>query len=75
VNTWPAEILADLNFPSSSSLIAVSVHTLTMATQTATMTANERMAQVRIQLSTRSPDIELPEETGPILVSTGKKDA
>lgn len=29
-------------------------------------------SQVRIQLSTRSPDIELPEDTGPILVSTGK---
>ncbi|KAH0127179.1 ribosome biogenesis protein ytm1, partial [Aureobasidium melanogenum] len=27
-------------------------------------------SQVRIQLSTRSPDIELPEDTGPILVST-----
>ncbi|KAL1304977.1 hypothetical protein AAFC00_003882 [Neodothiora populina] len=34
-----------------------------MATTTTT-------SQVRIQLSTRSPDIELPEDTGPILVST-----
>ena len=30
-------------------------------------------SQVRVQLSTRSPDIELPEDTGPILVSTGKQ--
>ena len=31
----------------------------------------ERTAQVRIQLKTKSEDIQLP-ETGPILVSTGK---
>ncbi|PNS17749.1 hypothetical protein CAC42_3144 [Sphaceloma murrayae] len=43
-----------------------------MATQTGTMMAQEpdRTSQVRISLSTQSPDIELPESTGPILVST-----
>lgn len=41
-----------------------------MATETSTM-AETRISQVRIQLSSRSPDIELPEDTGPILVSTG----
>jgi len=34
----------------------------------------DRTSQVRIQLTTRSPDIQLPEDTGPILVSTGKED-
>ncbi|PSK55218.1 hypothetical protein B9Z65_2607 [Elsinoe australis] len=43
-----------------------------MSAQTETMAAQEpdRTSQVRIQLSTQSPDIELPESTGPILVST-----
>ncbi|KAJ9626253.1 ribosome biogenesis protein ytm1 [Taxawa tesnikishii (nom. ined.)] len=43
-----------------------------MATQTATTStmATDRTSQVRIQLTSRSPDIELPEDTGPILVST-----
>jgi len=46
-----------------------------MATTSTTMTmANgERTSQVRIHLSTRSSDIELPQGTGPILVSTGKR--
>lgn len=35
--------------------------------------ASTSTAQARIQLSTRNPDIDLPEDTGPILVSTGKK--
>jgi len=30
-----------------------------------------RTGQVKIQLSSRSPDIDLPDTTGPILVSTG----
>lgn len=46
-------------------------HTLTMTSTDATM-AETKTSQVRIQLSSRSPDIELPEDTGPILVSTGK---
>ena len=43
-----------------------------MATQTSTM-EGVSTSQVRIQLSTRNPEIELPEDTGPILVATGKK--
>lgn len=30
------------------------------------------LSQVKIQLSTRDPDLQLPDETGPILVSTSK---
>lgn len=46
-----------------------------MATQTQmALTDVDRTSQVRIQLLTRSPDIQLPEDTGPILVSTGKED-
>ncbi|KAG8623492.1 hypothetical protein KVT40_008468 [Elsinoe batatas] len=43
-----------------------------MSTQTETAGAQQpdRTSQVRIQLNTQSPDIELPESTGPILVST-----
>lgn len=37
----------------------------------ATAPAQERTAQVRIHLRTKSEDIQL-QETGPILVSTGK---
>lgn len=42
-----------------------------MATETITAPSQERTAQVRINLQTRSEDIRLP-NTGPILVSTGK---
>lgn len=42
-----------------------------MATMTTTAATQERAAQVRIHLNTKSEDIQLP-ETGPILVSTGK---
>lgn len=35
------------------------------------MAAAERAAQVRINLTTRSEDIKLP-DTGPILVSSGR---
>ena len=42
-----------------------------MATETMTEPTQERAAQVRIHLKTKSEDIQLP-ETGPILVSTGK---
>ncbi|WPH03589.1 Ribosome biogenesis protein [Acrodontium crateriforme] len=42
-----------------------------MATTTSTQT--ERSSQVRIHLKSRTPDIELPQDTGPILVSTDLK--
>jgi hypothetical protein len=44
-----------------------------MATETETVTAapGARASQVRVQLKSRSSDIQLPQETGPILVSTG----
>lgn len=46
-----------------------------MSTQTQMASTDvDRTSQVRIQLTTRSPDIQLPEDTGPILVSTGKAD-
>lgn len=35
-------------------------------------TNGDRATQVRIHLKARDADIELPQETGPILVSTGK---
>lgn len=54
----------------ASNLYAHPIPPPTMATETSTM-AETRISQVRIQLSSRSPDIELPEDTGPILVSTG----
>ncbi|KAK5122496.1 ribosome biogenesis protein ytm1 [Meristemomyces frigidus] len=39
----------------------------------ATQTSGDRTAQVRIHLKTRNSDIELPQDTGPILVSTELK--
>lgn len=46
-----------------------------MATQTLSVEANANTAakgtsQVRVQLSTRHPDVSLPENPGPILVNT-----
>jgi hypothetical protein len=38
----------------------------------AEITPAARASQVRIQLKSRSNDIQLPQETGPILVSTGE---
>ena len=45
-----------------------------MATETTTTTApaRGRTAQVRIHLRTKAEDIQLP-DTGPVLVSTGKR--
>ena len=44
-----------------------------MATETMTEAVRERTSQVRIHLQTRSADIELPQDTGPILLSTEVK--
>jgi len=46
----------------------------TTTTRTTTAVNGDRtMPQVRIHLTTRNSDIELPQGTGPILVSTGKQ--
>jgi ribosome biogenesis protein YTM1 len=46
-----------------------------MATEAETTAATgARASQVRVQLKSRSSDIQLPQETGPILVSTGEFD-
>jgi hypothetical protein len=42
-----------------------------MATQNDTTMANGRTSQVKIHLTSRSEDIQLPQDTGAILVSTG----
>jgi len=42
-----------------------------MATQLETTMAGQRTSQVRIYLTSRNGDIELPQDTGSILVSTG----
>ncbi|KAK5697719.1 ribosome biogenesis protein ytm1 [Elasticomyces elasticus] len=44
-----------------------------MATEDPTAPAQQRQFQVRIHLHTKSGDIELPQDTGPILVSTELK--
>ncbi|KAK3069026.1 ribosome biogenesis protein ytm1 [Teratosphaeriaceae sp. CCFEE 6253] len=44
-----------------------------MATDDATAAGQQRQSQVRIHLHTKSGDIELPPDTGPILVSTELK--
>ncbi|KAK3638677.1 ribosome biogenesis protein ytm1 [Elasticomyces elasticus] len=44
-----------------------------MATEDATAPAQQRQSQVRIHLHTKSGDIELPQDTGSILVSTELK--
>ncbi|KAK5692817.1 ribosome biogenesis protein ytm1 [Elasticomyces elasticus] len=44
-----------------------------MATEDPTAPAQQRQSQVRIHLHTKSGDIELPQDTGPILVSTELK--
>jgi ribosome biogenesis protein YTM1 len=42
-----------------------------MAAQNDTAAANGRTSQVKIHLTSRSEDIQLPQDTGAILVSTG----
>jgi hypothetical protein len=45
---------------------------MAMEIDTATVAVAARPSQVRVQLKSRSSDIQLPQETGPILVSTGE---
>lgn len=42
-----------------------------LSSNTAAASSEATQRQVRLQLSTRDPDIALPENTGPILVPTG----
>ncbi|KAK4951898.1 ribosome biogenesis protein ytm1 [Elasticomyces elasticus] len=44
-----------------------------MATEEPTAPSQQRQSQVRVHLHTKSGDIELPQDTGPILVSTELK--
>lgn len=44
-----------------------------MATTETVVAQGERTSQVRIHLSTRSPELEHPDLAGSILVSTGKQ--